>query len=159
MHPRLKSSPGTSPASVHFSPSGQQSITHQDPRSARIVYFVEDLADPSFGTQETLSSEDSPNNDPSSTARVDHVRLMTGSDKSRARKMSRSSEEREMSLDVKSHPKDGSVDPEPDSRGIKRKYTNEVLDYPRRRATIAVRNLEIAAVERKVTSHTAYATF
>jgi hypothetical protein len=146
--PRQMLSPGTSPTSVFLRLANNNKII-QHPRSARPVYFVDDLREPSFGIhQETLSPKDSPSSDPGSSAQADNVRSMTGSDKSRARKMSRSSEEREMSTDVKPHPKDGSLDPELDSRGIKRKYTNDALDYPRRRATIAVRSrfLNIAAV-------------
>jgi hypothetical protein len=80
-----------------------------------------------------LGLKDSPNIDPgsSSTAHSNYVGSMTESVSSRARKMSQSSNEREMSTDVK-------ADPEPESRGTKRKFSTDVVDYPRRRATIAV---------------------
>jgi hypothetical protein len=58
---------------------------------------------------------------------------------SRLRKMSQSSNEREMSTDIKAARKDSTTDPEPESRGVKRKFSSDIIDYPRRRATIAVR--------------------
>jgi hypothetical protein len=84
-----------------------------------------------------LGQKDPPNIDPgcstpSAQLSSNYVGSMTEGVDSRARKMSQSSNEREMSTDVK-------ADPEPESRGAKRKFSTDVVDYPRRRATIAVR--------------------
>jgi len=103
-------------------------------------HFFDDFVDSPFDIQGILlSPKDSPNGNPSPTAQPNYVGPMSEVVNSGARRMSQSSNEREMSTDVKPPPKDGSLDPEPDSRSLKRKYTNDVVDYPRRRATIAVR--------------------
>ena len=109
------------------------------PQSAGPVFF-DNYAGSAFDARGALlSPKDSPNSDPSLNVQVNYVGSMTETVNSRARKMSQSSNDREMSSDVKPPPKDGSVDPEPDSRGVKRKFASDVVDYPRRRATIAVR--------------------
>ena len=109
------------------------------PPSAGPVFF-EDFAGSSFDIRGALlSPKDSPNSDPSLNVQLNYVGSMTDGANSRARKMSQSSNDREMSSDVKPQPKDGSLDPEPDPRGVKRKFASDVVDYPRRRATIAVR--------------------
>jgi hypothetical protein len=66
--------------------------------------------------------------------------LMTEDLKSRPRNMSQSSTDRELSTDVKPPRKDSDAVADSDSRQnpLKRKST-DTIDYPRRRATIAVR--------------------
>lgn len=137
-------SPALSPASDFLLPA--DNIIHSSFTSSPLhltgPVFSDDLAASAFDSQETLlGAKDFPNIDPGSTCSIhqNYAGSMTESVNSRARKMSQSSNEREMSTDVKLPPKDETGDPEPDSRGIKRKFSTDVVDYPRRRATIAVR--------------------
>ena len=99
-----------------------------------------DFATASFDTAEAhLGLQDSP--DKVALALTNYVVSMTESVTSRARKMSQSSNERELSTDFKPPPKDEIGEAGPESRGTKRKFSNDAVDYPRRRATIAVRTL------------------
>lgn len=133
-------SPALSPASDFLLPADNiiHSSFSSSPQSTGPAFF-DDFAASSFGTQETsLGLKDSPNTDPGS-AQQNYVGSMTEGANSGARKMSQSSNEREMSTDVKPLPKNELGYPEPESREIKRKFSCDVVDYPRRRATIAVR--------------------
>lgn len=94
---------------------------------------------PSFDFQTSLKASRFQNINTGS-ARLHYGGFMTEEVKSRPRNMSLSPTDRELSSDVKPPRRGSIVDLDPDDRGnpLKRKFSTDTIDYPRRRATIAV---------------------
>jgi hypothetical protein len=144
LHPRDMTTSSTVPLLLALSPHGDSHLSDShysslpsSPYAAGNAAVVENR-ELSFDHQTSSKAQDLPHIDPGLT-RLDDGASMTEDANLRLRKMSQSSTEREMSTDVKPPRKDGAVDLELEGRGIKRKFSTDIVDYPRRRATIAVR--------------------
>jgi hypothetical protein len=126
-------SPALSPHGDLFLPDSYHPSLSSSPHASVAVYTPDQGS--SFDHQSSLNVQGFLI-DPGLVQLNDGV-SMTEDVNSRGRNMSQSSTEREMSTDVKPSRKDSTADPETEARGVKRKFTSD-LDYPRRRATIAV---------------------